>query len=75
MANWIKWLKNKDIVTIMCVLIGAVVISALCTVFIVEPWSAIVAFVIGIAAGFIARKLIIKAIDNWDKNQEQKMGD
>ena len=74
MANWIKWWKNKDIVTIMCVLIGAVVVSALCAVFIVEPWNAIVAIVIALAAGFTARKLTIKAIDNWVKNQEQKRG-
>lgn len=75
MANWFKWWKNKDIVTIICVLIGAVVVSALCAVFIVEPWNAIVAIVIAIAAGITARKLITNAIDKWLKSQEQKMGD
>ena len=75
MAELFKWWKNKDIIIIICLLIGTVVISALCAAFIVEPWNAIIAIVLALVGGFTARKLIIKALDKWLKNQKAKKGD
>ena len=72
MATWIKWWKNKNIVIMMCIMFGAVGLSALFAQILAYPWNLITVILICIPSGITARKLITKEIDKLMERLEQE---
>lgn len=62
MSKWIKWWKNKTVVTIISILLTSVISSAIAGVFIPWPWNLITVLVICAIGGISSRKIAIKAL-------------
>jgi uncharacterized membrane protein len=66
----IKWWKNKNAVILITVGVLAVVLSALATIFIPEPYNWIVLGVLIVSGGITIRIYLIKVLKNIVENDD-----
>lgn len=66
----IKWWKNKNAVILITVSVLAVVLSALATIFIPEPYNWIVLGVLIVSGGITIRIYLIKVLKNIVENDD-----
>ena len=66
----IKWWKNKNAVILITVGVLAVVLSALATIFIPEPYNWIVLGVLIVSGGIIMRIYLLKVLKNLVENDD-----
>lgn len=62
MAEWIKWWKDKTILTIYSVVAIAIVLSFLTAYYLSNPFNWLLPILICIPCGLVIRKLIIKKL-------------
>lgn len=66
----IKWWKNKNAVILITVGVLAVVLSALATIFIPEPYNWIVLGVLIVSGGITMRIYLLKVLKNLVENDD-----
>jgi uncharacterized membrane protein HdeD (DUF308 family) len=64
----IKWWKNKNAVILITVGVLTVVLSALATIFIPEPYNWVVLGVLIVSGGIIMRIYLLKILKNLSEN-------
>ena len=66
----VKWWKNKNAVILITVGVLTVVLSALATIFIPEPYNWIVLGVLIVSGGITMRIYLIKVLKNLVENDD-----
>lgn len=66
----IKWWKNKNAVILITVGVLAVVLSALATIFIPEPYNWIVLGILIVSGGITMRIYLLKVLKNLVENDD-----
>lgn len=66
----IKWWKNKNAVILITVGVLAVVLSALATIFIPEPYNWVVLGVLIVSGGITIRIYLLKVLKNLVENDD-----
>ena len=66
MTTWIKWWKNKTF-NILLVITLLILLITFLFAYLLE-WGWVVSVIVALVGGFIIRKIIIKALDNYDNN-------
>ena len=66
----VKWWKNKNAVILITVGVLAVVLSALATIFIPEPYNWIVLGVLIVSGGITIRIYLFKVLKNLVENDD-----
>jgi uncharacterized membrane protein HdeD (DUF308 family) len=66
----VKWWKNKNAVILITVGVLAVVLSALATIFIPEPYNWIVLGVLIVSGGITMRIYLFKVLKNLVENDD-----
>lgn len=63
MSTWVKWWKNKTVVTVFIIALVAMVLSFITAYFI--TWGWIPSIIIAGTGGILIRRVIINAVNKW----------
>lgn len=63
MSTWVKWWKNKTVVTVFIIALIAMVLSFITAYFI--TWGWILSIIIAGTGGILIRRVIINAVNKW----------
>ena len=71
MAKWIKWWKDKTIVTIMIIAISSVGLAALSAVLIDWGWA--ISIAIALVGGYTMKRILFKRLDEIAAEKEKDL--